>query len=66
MGSYVYGSEDKHLTVGGGDVRGMKEGRKVGADSPRKVGLGGGLGGERMDQGWRSVKRVAVVGVHGW
>ena len=58
VGSYMYGSEDKTSS----ETRGMKEGRKVGRGLPRRMGLAGA--GE--DDGWKHVKRVAVVGVHGW
>lgn len=44
------------------ETRGTKEGRDVGGDLPRKIGLDGG----DPDEGWKHVKRVVVVGVHGW
>ncbi|WVO14941.1 hypothetical protein L204_102582 [Cryptococcus depauperatus] len=44
------------------ETRGKKEGRNVGADLPRRIGL---VNGDRED-GWKNVKRVVVVGVHGW
>ncbi|WWC95600.1 hypothetical protein V866_002465 [Kwoniella sp. B9012] len=69
VGSYVYGSgEGKHkvtpLTILENETepRGRKEGRNVGSDLPRRIGLGSGT----PDDGWRDVKRVVVVGVHGW
>lgn len=55
--SYVYGGLDKDT-----ETRGKKEGRDVGADLPRRIGLHGG----NADDGWKNVKRVVVVGVHGW
>lgn len=67
VGSYVYGStgdtkasevETEKVT----ETRGMKEGRGVGDDLPRRVGLNGG----DPDEGWKEVKRVVVIGVHGW
>lgn len=59
VGSYVYSDDGK---VAAGETRGLKEGRRVGAELPRRIGLAG----EKEDDGWRNVKRVAVVGVHGW
>ena len=58
VGSYVYGG-----TEVGDETRGMREGRKVGMELPRRVGLEKGMG---EDDGWKNVRRVAVVGVHGW
>ena len=46
------------------ETRGTKEGKGVGADLPRRDGLYGS--GEDEDEGWKGVKRVVVVGVHGW
>jgi len=59
VGSYVYGGADS-----GEETRGMKEGRKVGMELPRKTGLE--AKGAGADDGWKNVRRVAVVGVHGW
>lgn len=59
VGSYVYSPDNK---ASGAEARGMREGRKVGAGLPRRIGLMG----EKEDDGWKHVKRVAVVGVHGW
>lgn len=69
-GSYVYAgdkSKGKEKAVEVEDeskkeTRGLKEGRSVGGDLPRRIGLGGG----DADEGWRNVRRVVVVGVHGW
>lgn len=44
------------------ETRGRKEGRHIGHDLPRRIGLAG----EEPDDGWKNVKRVVVVGVHGW
>lgn len=44
------------------EKRGKKAGRDVGANLPRRVGLGGGS----PEDGWKDVRRVVVVGVHGW
>ncbi|OCF61999.1 hypothetical protein L486_01665 [Kwoniella mangroviensis CBS 10435] len=69
VGSYVYGSgEGKHkvtprtILENETEPRGRKEGRNVGSDLPRRIGLGSGT----PDDGWRDVKRVVAVGVHGW
>ncbi|WVW87153.1 hypothetical protein I302_109210 [Kwoniella bestiolae CBS 10118] len=69
VGSYVYGSGDGGQKVTSDtilenekELRGRKEGRNVGADLPRRIGLGRGS----PDDGWRHVKRVVVIGVHGW
>lgn len=69
MGSYVYGGAGAGNEVSGGgwvddgtEKRGRKEGRKVGRELPRRLGLE--HGGE--EDGWKDVKRVVVVGVHGW
>lgn len=69
-GSYVYpGIAEKGKGKDQGkelekekETRGRKEGRNVGADLPRRIGLGG----EDPDAEWKGVKRVVVVGVHGW
>jgi hypothetical protein len=58
--SYVYGSANKDPV---GETRGLKEGRDVGSNLPRRVGLGGD---GSPDDGWKNVRRVVVVGVHGW
>ena len=57
VGSYYYGAQEK-----ANEGRGLRDGRRVGADLPRRPGAGLGKG----DEGWKHVKRVAVVGVHGW
>ncbi|CAK9782924.1 hypothetical protein CC85DRAFT_329427 [Cutaneotrichosporon oleaginosum] len=44
------------------EKRGKKAGRDIGANLPRRIGLGGGS----PDDGWRDVERVVVIGVHGW
>ncbi|GMK56231.1 hypothetical protein CspeluHIS016_0300710 [Cutaneotrichosporon spelunceum] len=44
------------------ETRGKKAGRDVGANLPRRIGLGTGS----PDDGWRDVERVVVIGVHGW
>lgn len=44
------------------ETRGRKEGRKIGSNLPRRIGMDGG----HVDDGWKNVKRVVVVGVHGW
>nr|XP_018260063.1 uncharacterized protein I303_06980 [Kwoniella dejecticola CBS 10117]OBR82221.1 hypothetical protein I303_06980 [Kwoniella dejecticola CBS 10117] len=69
VGSYVYGGTEtakavtpETLQENEKETRGRKEGRSVGADLPRRVGLGNGT----PDDGWKQVKRVVVVGVHGW
>lgn len=46
----------------GQETRGLKEGRMIGAELPRRIGLQGGS----ADDGWKHVRRVVVVGVHGW
>ena len=60
VGSYVYGGKTQQPEPPSG--QGMREGRRVGSDLPRRIGLDGGGG----DEGWKHVKRVVVVGVHGW
>lgn len=69
VGGYVYGGAPEppkptsdSLTEDEKETRGRKEGRGVGADLPRRIGLGSGS----PDDGWKGVKRVVVVGVHGW
>jgi hypothetical protein len=65
VGSYVYSGQEKveeKVEVGHKETRGLKEGREIGTDLPRRIGLGG----EDPDDGWKNVKRVVVVGVHGW
>lgn len=68
VGSYVYpGStqETKPEVKVEGDpkeTRGRKEGRRIGSNLPRRIGMDGG----HVDDGWKNVKRVVVVGVHGW
>ena len=65
VGSYVYPGQEKveeKVEVGPKETRGLKEGREIGTDLPRRIGLGG----EDPDDGWKNVKRVVVVGVHGW
>jgi hypothetical protein len=65
VGSYVYPGQEKveeKVDVGPKETRGLKEGRGIGTDLPRRIGLGG----EDPDDGWKNVKRVVVVGVHGW
>nr|XP_019009541.1 uncharacterized protein I206_06190 [Kwoniella pini CBS 10737]OCF48322.1 hypothetical protein I206_06190 [Kwoniella pini CBS 10737] len=69
VGNYVYGADEiNHKSVSqtlqedDRETRGKKEGRSVGADLPRRIGLGSGT----PDDGWKQVKRVVVVGVHGW
>lgn len=65
-GTYVYGGHPApgpdSVPENDKEARGRKEGRKVGGELPRRVGLGHGA----VDDGWKHVKRVAVVGVHGW
>ena len=61
VGSYVYGPNDDVK-----EGKGMREGRRVGSGLPRKVGVGEAKGGPGPDDGWKHVKRVVVVGVHGW
>ncbi|ODO10337.1 hypothetical protein I350_02566, partial [Cryptococcus amylolentus CBS 6273] len=67
VGSYVYGeappkTTSESLNEDEGETRGRGEGRKVGGDLPRRVGLG--VGGAH--DGWKNVRRVVVAGVHGW
>nr|XP_031858309.1 uncharacterized protein CI109_006280 [Kwoniella shandongensis]KAA5525381.1 hypothetical protein CI109_006280 [Kwoniella shandongensis] len=67
VGSYVYGDSTPKPTPESiledeKETRGRKEGRKVGAELPRRIGLGIGT----PDDGWKQVRRVVVVGVHGW
>ena len=57
VGGYVYGSDEKKVMPEEGT-----ETRGVGADLPRRIGLGTA----QDDEGWKDVKRVVVVGVHGW
>lgn len=70
VGGYVYGggsqaaqpATEEGLVEDEKGLRGRKEGRGVGAELPRRMGLGGGS----QDDGWKGVRRVVVVGVHGW
>jgi len=66
VGSYVYPGQEKIETKvqipGPQETRGLEEGREIGLDLPRRIGLSG----EDPDDGWKNVKRVVVVGVHGW
>ena len=66
MGSYVLpGKEtpkEAKIPEAPKETRGQKEGRHVGADLPRRLGLDG----LPPDDGWKNVTRVVVVGVHGW
>jgi hypothetical protein len=65
VGNYVYPGQEKVEVKVDGDpkeTRGRKEGREIGTDLPRRIGLAG----EDVDDGWRNVKRIVVVGVHGW
>ncbi|RXK37481.1 hypothetical protein M231_05202 [Tremella mesenterica] len=67
MGNYVYTPREtpKAVPVSSEldkETRGRKQGRYVGGDLPRRMGLDGG----DLDGGWKNVKRVVVVGVHGW
>ena len=68
VGGYVYGppetprSTSSALTEDEKETRGQKEGRNVGPKLPRRIGLGSGS----PDDGWKNVRRVVVVGVHGW
>lgn len=69
VGSYVYGGSGAGDGVSKGgwvddeaEKRGRKEGRKVGRELPRRIGLEHG----GAEDGWKDVKRVVVVGVHGW
>lgn len=59
VSSYVVGDK----TESPEETRGKKEGRDVGSDLPRRIGL---LGTGSPDDGWKNVKRIAVIGVHGW
>ncbi|KAL1412606.1 hypothetical protein Q8F55_000353 [Vanrija albida] len=59
VSSYVIGDKTEPPE----ETRGKKEGRDVGRDLPRRVGL---LGTGSPDDGWKNVKRIAVIGVHGW
>ncbi|RSH93126.1 hypothetical protein EHS25_007479 [Saitozyma podzolica] len=65
-GTYVYGGHPApgpdSVPENDKEVRERKDGRRVGGELPRRVGLGHGA----VDDGWKHVKRVAVVGVHGW
>jgi hypothetical protein len=67
VGSYVYPATPEPkpadaVAEGTRETRGLKEGRHIGHDLPRRIGLAG----EHSDDGWKNVKRVVVVGVHGW
>ncbi|WVQ95861.1 hypothetical protein IAU59_002960 [Kwoniella sp. CBS 9459] len=69
VGSYVYGGAGDSPQVtpqtireAEAETRGRKEGRNVGSELPRRIGLGAGT----PDDGWKHVKRVVVIGVHGW
>ncbi|KAK8849822.1 hypothetical protein IAR55_005158 [Kwoniella newhampshirensis] len=67
VGSYVYGETapkptPESILENEKEIRGRKEGRNVGAELPRRIGLGVGV----PDDGWKQVRRVVVVGVHGW
>ncbi|WVQ74730.1 hypothetical protein IAR50_004334 [Cryptococcus sp. DSM 104548] len=67
VGNYMYGeappkATSESIKEDAAEVRGRAEGRHVGGDLPRRVGLG--VGGP--DDGWKDVRRVVVVGVHGW
>jgi hypothetical protein len=65
VGSYVYPGQEKveeKAKIVPQETRGLKEGREIGTDLPRRIGLAGG----DPDDGWKNVKRVVVVGVHGW
>jgi hypothetical protein len=57
--SYVYSTQPVDPAD---EKRGKKAGRDVGANLPRRIGLGSG----NTDDGWRDVERVVVIGVHGW
>lgn len=57
--SYVYNTQPVDPPE---EKRGKKAGRDVGANLPRRVGLGGGS----PEDGWKDVRRVVVIGVHGW
>ena len=52
MSSYVYGD-----TPGAMDMRGTRAARGIGDDLPRRI---------VNDEGWKNVRRIAVIGVHGW
>ncbi|ORX37521.1 hypothetical protein BD324DRAFT_622237 [Kockovaella imperatae] len=52
VSNYVYGESGGHI-----DPRGSRAGRRVGNDLPRRL---------PSDEGWRNVKRIVIVGVHGW
>ena len=52
MSNYVYGDAPDAT-----DMRGKRAGRGIGDDLPRRT-----MG----DEGWKTVRRIAVVGVHGW
>ena len=59
VGNYMYG--DKGLPEK--ESRGRHEGRGVGDALPRMVGLGSS---GKSDDGWGEVRRVVIIGVHGW
>jgi hypothetical protein len=65
-GSFVYGGGPapgpESIAEDNKETRGRREGRRVGADLPRRIGLGHG----GVNDGWKNVRRVVVVGVHGW
>ena len=44
------------------ETRGLHAGRTIGADLPRLIGLRQ----EAPDEGYKHVRRIVVVGVHGW
>lgn len=58
LGSYVYGGHAESSE----ETRGKKEGRDIGADLPRKMSVVS----SSPDDGWKYVRRVVVIGVHGW
>ncbi|WVQ84854.1 hypothetical protein IAT38_007011 [Cryptococcus sp. DSM 104549] len=67
VGSYVYGDTapkptPESIPEDATETRGRKEGRTIGRELPRRIGLGAGT----PDDGWKTVRRVVVVGVHGW
>ena len=69
VGGYVYGGVSESALPGlesqtgnEKEMRGRKDGRRVGGNLPRRIGLQSGL----QDDGWKGVRRVVVVGVHGW
>ena len=69
VGGYVYGGVSESALPASEsqmgnekESRGRKDGREVGGDLPRRIGL---LSGSE-DDGWKRVRRVVVVGVHGW